>query len=177
MKCTTCNIVKAERHFEYRKDTGKLRAQCRKCSKGYETLLEERIEKTITLLEQEKKECSKCSEIKELVEFSKDSSTRTGYCSPCKKCVREKQLSEKETTKNRTLKLRYGVSLEEVENMLDIQEGECAICNTNITDTYQVDHCHNTGSVRGLLCKPCNMGIGFLKDDIGILENAIKYLE
>ena len=51
----------------------------------------------------------------------------------------------------------------------------CAICG--ITERLHIDHCHNSGDVRGLLCSNCNLGIGNLKDNIKILKNAILYLE
>ena len=65
--------------------------------------------------------------------------------------------------------------------MLDSQNGVCAVCKTKPDfktwkKRLSIDHCHVTGRVRGLLCDPCNSGIGMLKDDPSILENAIKYL-
>jgi hypothetical protein len=74
------------------------------------------------------------------------------------------------------------------DSMLVKQEGKCAICGTSnpvgegnttkrLTFAFAVDHCHATGKVRGLLCNPCNRGIGFLKDDVDLLAKAIKYLK
>lgn len=56
------------------------------------------------------------------------------------------------------------------------QDGRCAICNKEMKQV-NVDHCHKTQEVRGLLCTACNTGIGKLKDDISVLESAIKYLK
>lgn len=61
------------------------------------------------------------------------------------------------------------------------EHGErCKICGVGVGhgDNYRlaVDHCHTTGKIRGLLCNRCNRGIGFLQDDIQILEKAIEYL-
>lgn len=61
--------------------------------------------------------------------------------------------------------------------MFLLQKGECKICNTTSTKPLSVDHCHSTGKIRGLLCNPCNMGIGQFKDSIVRLKNAISYLE
>lgn len=66
-------------------------------------------------------------------------------------------------------------------NELKIQQNHCcAICGTNKpngrTNEFVVDHCHNTGKVRGLLCHPCNSGIGMFKDEVDILNKAILYL-
>ncbi len=59
--------------------------------------------------------------------------------------------------------------------MFAAQEGACAICHR--TDRpLNIDHCHDSGKVRGLLCGPCNRGIGFLEDDVTLLQSAIDYL-
>jgi len=86
--------------------------------------------------------------------------------------------------RNTQLIRSYGISLEVYNNMLDIQEGKCAICGeyqpvykSGKQVTLAVDHCHATGVVRGLLCSPCNKGIGHMKDDTSILYAAINYLE
>jgi len=55
------------------------------------------------------------------------------------------------------------------------QEGKCAIC-FKIMDAPNVDHCHKTGKVRGLLCSLCNKGIGLFHDDIEKLLQAVEYL-
>ncbi|WP_083230265.1 endonuclease VII domain-containing protein [Curtobacterium sp. UCD-KPL2560] len=52
--------------------------------------------------------------------------------------------------------------------------GACAICGS--TNDLRVDHDHKTGAVRGLLCSPCNVGIGWLQDDVALLRQAIGYL-
>jgi ribosomal protein S27AE len=69
----------------------------------------------------------------------------------------------------------YGMSVDEVEAMAQAQQGKCAICNRN--RKLGVDHNHTTGLVRQLLCDKCNRGIGFLEENITILNNAIEYLE
>lgn len=74
----------------------------------------------------------------------------------------------------------YGITSEDYNNMFIEQGGRCAICGKHQTEFKKrlaVDHCHDTGKVRGLLCDSCNNGIGKLKDDIQLLTNAIKYLE
>lgn len=79
---------------------------------------------------------------------------------------------------------QYGLSLVEYGKMHDAQGGKCAICNewetarsnTGYVKNLAVDHCHTTGEVRGLLCNRCNVGIGYLNDDVVRLHSAIKYL-
>ena len=60
--------------------------------------------------------------------------------------------------------------------MLETQDGNCAICKIE-QDPLYVDHDHETGKVRGLLCEQCNFLLGNAKDNLGVLASAIKYLE
>lgn len=57
------------------------------------------------------------------------------------------------------------------------QGGRCAICENNLEiDKLNVDHCHTTNKIRGLLCDQCNYGLGNFKDNVSTLTKAIKYL-
>jgi len=82
--------------------------------------------------------------------------------------------------RNSQLKRDYNITLEQYDQMLVQQKYCCLICNAHV-DTQKkelsVDHCHTTGSIRGLLCKGCNTGIGNFKDDVNIMKKAIEYLE
>ena len=69
---------------------------------------------------------------------------------------------------------RYGLSEKEFAEMRDSQKGRCAICQSE--DRLVIDHDHDTGAVRGLLCHGCNVGLGFFRDDPSRLEGAIAYL-
>lgn len=71
---------------------------------------------------------------------------------------------------------KYNITQETFDNMLLTQEGKCAICADTLTEKFTVDHNHDTGKVRGLLCYKCNSGIGLLKDSVELLSLAIKYL-
>src|SRR5215217_5299916 len=53
----------------------------------------------------------------------------------------------------------YGITKEQYINMLEAQDGRCAICKKDFGTRIDVDHCHDTGEVRGLLCMLCNSGI------------------
>lgn len=55
------------------------------------------------------------------------------------------------------------------------QKGKCAICKIDMTSLC-IDHCHKTNKIRGLLCNPCNLGLGNFKDNPKYLKKAIKYL-
>ena len=91
---------------------------------------------------------------------------------------------QKRRKRDRWLKQNYGVGIEDYDVLWLRQNGVCAICNqpdvsknsSGNTKTLSVDHCHVTGKVRGLLCHSCNATLGYAKDNISILENAITYL-
>lgn len=77
---------------------------------------------------------------------------------------------------------KYGLTPEGFDALLAAQGGRCAICRTdkpsgNRVRTWCVDHDHETGHVRGLLCAHCNRGIGLLQDDPEVLRAAARYIE
>lgn len=74
------------------------------------------------------------------------------------------------------LKKKYGMSPQDLERLLVEQEGLCAICARAIQDDPHIDHNHNSGKVRGLLCHHCNVGLGNFQDSAAILEKAKEYL-
>ncbi|HYT41604.1 MAG TPA: endonuclease VII domain-containing protein [Methylomirabilota bacterium] len=83
-----------------------------------------------------------------------------------------------------SLKSRYNITLEEYNIMLDKQRGVCAICGKPETKVMRgkvkalsVDHNHETGKVRELLCGKHNMLLGLANDDTGVLETTIRYLQ
>lgn len=87
--------------------------------------------------------------------------------------------------RNTNLKQNYGISLDEYEVLLAAQQGVCAICgkpeeqihySTGVPKNLAVDHDHNSGAIRGLLCGHCNNLLGAADDDIEVLEAAIEYL-
>jgi hypothetical protein len=79
----------------------------------------------------------------------------------------------------RNLKYKYGLSAAGYDDLLAQQGGVCAICQQLDPKGRRlaVDHCHETGRVRGLLCVPCNVGIGNLNDDPERLLAAVAYLQ
>ncbi len=86
--------------------------------------------------------------------------------------------------KNYSLKYSYGISVLEYEKMLLDQDSKCLICKEIETMKYRgktkylsVDHDHNSGQIRGLLCDSCNRGIGYLKDSYKICLSAHEYLK
>lgn len=80
---------------------------------------------------------------------------------------------------NNRLKRDYGISIIEYNEMASSQEDCCMICGihkSKLKNRLAVDHCHNSNIIRGLLCHTCNLVIGNSRDNIKILESAIKYL-
>lgn len=76
-----------------------------------------------------------------------------------------------------SIKTKYGVTEEQYWLMFYEQNGVCKICRNSCSTKLCVDHNHETMEIRGLLCKPCNTGLGYFKDNINTLEAAIKYLQ
>lgn len=88
--------------------------------------------------------------------------------------------------RKRHLREEYNLTIQEFADMLLAQEGKCAMCGilmdpptrtTKDSIMVTVDHCHETGRVRGLLCHQCNFGLGIFKDSLARLRFAVAYLE
>lgn len=89
----------------------------------------------------------------------------------CKKCFGE-------DSKWVHMKRKYGLSKIDFENLIRLQSGQCCVCwEELIPSNTNVDHCHKTGIVRGLLCTDCNLGLGFLKDNVNNIHRSIAYLQ
>lgn len=140
------------------------------------------------------RECTRCHEVYPQNEeyFPIDRQNKSGLSWRCHEC--NKELSKKwreenkerykHTLRNCALQEKYGISEEDYLQMLDDQSGVCAICGqeesrqVNGTPTLLcVDHNHNTGKVRGLLCHSCNTALGMLREDIDNFKAAIDYLQ
>lgn len=98
-----------------------------------------------------------------------------------KKRIKEYQIKHPQTKRKERMK-KYGLTPEDYESMYEKQKGKCLICgeqkvNRGKYHSLFVDHNHETGKVRGLLCQRCNFLIGQARDNVKILKSAIKYLE
>lgn len=85
----------------------------------------------------------------------------------------------KETRQARNLKANYGITIDQYNIMLLNQNNCCAICKGiagGSSKRFHVDHDHQTGAIRGLLCYKCNMGLGSFDDNPNNLASAISYL-
>lgn len=127
--------------------------------------------------------------------FSKRPRAKLGLRSECKECgkLERKKYSQEgyrcpshsyEYNRNSKLVKYYGITLDDYNTLFENQNGVCAICGNPEDHTIKgkvsslaVDHNHETGGVRGLLCCSCNQAIGKFKEDIKVMKNAIVYLE
>lgn len=127
------------------------------------------------------KQCSRCSQEKEIVEFYNSKTSKDGLRHWCKKCCWEHQKTWVKDNpvklKNQQMKYRYGISLKEFDTLLEKQDNLCALCNMALDESLCVDHNHTTGKVRGIIHKTCNTAIGLLKDNPELLYRASTYLE
>ena len=107
---------------------------------------------------------------------------RTKNHASCK-TAREKYRNKpeiKEKTRNNRLTQNYGMTNQDYEQMLELQNFCCAGCSTHqneLTKKLHVDHDHKTGIVRGLLCGNCNRALGLIKDKLETLTKLHQYLE
>lgn len=120
------------------------------------------------------KRCSRCQEYKNLDEFHRNSATKDGRASHCKSC-HHRDYYDLEEWRERRFKRVYGITLEEYASLYDEQGGRCALCGgeSNGRGRLAVDHDHETGRVRGLLCFSCNTALGRL-ERIG-LDTVLGY--
>jgi hypothetical protein len=129
------------------------------------------------------KVCSKCSIEKPASEFAKRYDRPIGLRPWCKECQRkidaEHRLTDRGKKKYRTQlwrKSNIAISYEEYKQKYNEVEGKCEICQESFSSLC-VDHNHETGELRGLLCTPCNLAIEHLKESPNIMNNAIQYIK
>ena len=140
------------------------------------------------------KTCSKCGQRKKLEDFYKSKYTKDGRKSACKVCERKHAQKKRRENKNHwdtkdrknNLKKLYGMTVEEYDQMFEDQNGVCAICGqletrihifNGLPQRLAIDHNHETGKIRGLLCSKCNLILGQINDDGVWLINALQYLK
>lgn len=135
------------------------------------------------------KRCARCQETKPLDDFYKNRTQSQGvqaYCKPCWKADIKARLDGPDREKmlrwrrSGHLVKKYGITADEFDAIVAAQGGGCAICGRteDRAERYLcVDHCHDTGRVRGGLCSPCNQGMGQFAHDPALLRAAAEYLE
>jgi hypothetical protein len=135
--------------------------------------------------------CNDCKSWKRLDEYNKNTAKTDGLFTFCRNCSRARcrasHLANPMQMMAAHFRRTYGITLEQYEVLWAQQNGLCAICGQPETEWQShkmgrtkrlaVDHCHQTGEVRALLCGKCNQGLGVFKDDAEILRKAAAYLE
>ena len=135
------------------------------------------------------KKCSKCLIEKEINLFNTRNSKTNELQSYCKQCAKEDRSKryllnrDKNILNQRKINIwnKYGITENEYNSMFDKQNGKCAICESSeikrkSAKYFNIDHCHNTSKVRGLLCHNCNIVLGKIEDSKKWLERALIYL-
>ena len=127
------------------------------------------------------KTCNTCNKEKPYAEYHKFSRGKDGHKNICKSCRSIQNKGElKDSLKNKNLITNYGITLEDYNNMLQEQGYQCKICGIHEKHCKRglfVDHNHETGSVRALLCHHCNTGLGQFRDRQEFLLKAVEYLD
>lgn len=114
------------------------------------------------------RKCSQCGEVLPMSEFYR----KQDYW--CKKCTSEHKRENRDY--NWYYMHTYNITEDDYNEMLDEQNGKCAICGSKTKARLHIDHDHETGEIRGLVCTNCNTGLGMFKDNIEFLSQAIHYL-
>lgn len=129
----------------------------------------------------------RCRECGVLLATETRATTGALECRECRHHLYEKRWREANADRFKRRRLsahytrKYGITIEQYEQRLAEQGGVCAVCGEppgpGERGGLHVDHCHDTGRVRGLLCMPCNQGLGQFRDNAAIMRRAITYLE
>ncbi|MFD3780209.1 endonuclease VII domain-containing protein [Streptomyces sp. NPDC058612] len=148
-----------------------LQAYCRTCSAEYYKQRQEAKGRTVRAkvpVPSGHKRCPRCEEIKPHAEWEQNKTTSDGWSSYCRSC---------RTQLNRAsyFKRKYGITETQREEMIAAQGGVCVICRQ--ASAEHVDHDHQTGRVRGVLCFSCNAALGQFKDRPDVIRRAAAYVE
>lgn len=178
-RCKTCGVIKPIGDFEpgKRYRNGRMPV-CRTCRAAYRAGLYRRERLPIGVV----KQCRACAHEKDLSEFVKDRRSPDGYSPRCVDCRRAGRSGEsREAARARFLRWKYGISVEDYDAMLQAQGGGCAACggpqDQAGREWFDIDHCHQTGRVRGLLCSSCNIALGLLREDRERIIRLADYLD
>lgn len=137
------------------------------------------------------KRCYRCGEVKSFADFGRSAWIEDGVRGDCKDCAslhsRTKRLNnpnQKADDRRYNIRRKYQISIEDYDQLFASQSGLCAICLNPETALWKgeikplaVDHCHETGENRGLLCSKCNVGLGYFRESAELLKAAITYLQ
>jgi len=111
-----------------------------------------------------RKQCALCEIVKPVDEFFSRSERDSQVNSYCKQCANAYKKAR-----------QYRVTIEEIRTLEAVAQCANPACDVDVD--LNIDHCHDTGAVRGVLCKKCNLALGLANDDPKILSGLIAYLE
>lgn len=154
-KCYKCGESKEPSEF-YRDKTRPdlLSTKCKDCAKAF---------KAKNFRTKAEKFCARCQNTMPTESFDL-SSRGDGYQTACKTC----------RNLVKVISLYEGMTWQKYHDMLSNQNGQCKICGNYAP--LQIDHDHKTEKVRGLICGPCNRGLGHFRDSPEVMLKAIDYL-
>ncbi len=172
--CTGCEkMLPLEAFSKHAKKRDGLQPRCKSCVKyAYDSYVQSGVIPR-------HKRCSRCKKRKSSTEFSPHKGRSDGLQSRCKSCRTDLELARRQTGAIRVYQINrlYGLSSTGYAALLDMQGGTCAICRqVYAAEKLCIDHDHATGKIRGILCNPCNTGLGFFKDNPDRLHSALDYL-
>lgn len=189
-KCSKCKVERAFTDFSPdKKNKDGYQSQCQICRKASKKAFNEARAGIVTV---DNKTCNKCNNNKTASEFFKDKGIADGLSTICKSCKTETTMAwraanreqynanqRKQHAKNYTRNrlYRYDLTPEEYSSMMVAQDNKCAICNCPPQGTRPlvIDHHHDSGKVRGLLCYGCNRALHVL-EEAELLAKAQDYL-
>ncbi|MFI9153359.1 endonuclease VII domain-containing protein [Streptomyces sp. NPDC053367] len=152
-----------------------LQVRCRECVAQYSAAHYRRRREAIGKPAREKvdvppghKLCRTCGEVKPLSEWHRNATASDGLSTRCKACRAAQG-------RQGHLKRQYGLTEAERDELVVSQGGVCCICSAAAPE--HVDHCHETGRVRGVLCFSCNAALGQFKDRPDVIRRAAAYVE
>ncbi|GHA88503.1 recombination endonuclease VII [Streptomyces tendae] len=171
-KCSTCQrVLPAGAFASNRSRPDGRQTNCRECAAEYHRRRQEARGKAVRVkvpVPRGHKRCPQCEEVKPHSDWERNRSSSDGWASYCPECRAER---------NRTgyFKRKYGLAPAELDAMIAEQQGVCCICLTARAE--HVDHCRETGRVRGVLCFSCNAALGQFKDRPDAIRRAAAYVE
>lgn len=197
--CTQCGEPKPLDLF-YRQKNGRhgRSSACKECRSRYNAELAERWAQQAIDAHIASKVCPACGLDLPLDAYHKNRKSRLGVQTLCRPCHSEAQKATYQRhpevrrassrrwaaenrdrvriiSRNHHLRTKYGISQDKYEAMATAQDGRCVICDEEAF--LVVDHCHSFGLLRGLICQPCNGGLGAFRDNPQALRSAADYLE
>lgn len=196
--CTKCGLDKPLSQFFVRPNRkAGYHSSCKECfnevrrvSKAKKKPPRVTIKHATLVTETSIRKCFRCKVEQPIQNFHKLQSGPGGWGTRCKSCSKDVAKKHWETHRHKLNKRSaachqkrvYGITPDVKTAMLSAQGGKCAICRCILRDTkgmdkVSIDHNHETGVVRGLLCGRCNIGLGMFHDNQGFLSAAISYLK